>query len=67
LSSSRDAGTDAQAAAPIRLLSISNLQNVNALVPGQTLIFGPQMTAILGGNGSGKWGADGQIARDMIQ
>ena len=63
----KGAGADAQPAAPIRLLSISNLQNVNALVPDQILTFSPQMTAIFGGNGSGESGADGQIARDMIQ
>jgi len=40
----------------VQLVSISNLQNVNALVPGQTLTFGPAMTAIYGGNGSGKSG-----------
>lgn len=38
------------------LRQISNLQNVNALVTGQTLKFGPALTAIYGGNGSGKSG-----------
>lgn len=38
------------------LQQISNLQNVNALVTGQTLKFGPALTAIYGGNGSGKSG-----------
>ncbi len=52
----KDTTADAQPAAQIRLVSISNLQNVNALVSGQTLTFGPQMTAIYGGNGSGKSG-----------
>jgi hypothetical protein len=52
----KDADAEAKPAAPIRLVSISNLQNVNALVPGQTLTFGPRMTAVFGGNGSGKSG-----------
>lgn len=39
-----------------KLQQISNLQNVNALVTGQTLRFGPALTAIYGGNGSGKSG-----------
>ncbi|MCG2767206.1 MAG: AAA family ATPase [Anaerolineae bacterium] len=42
--------------APVRLLKISNLQNVNALVSGQTLTFGSQLTAVFGANGSGKSG-----------
>jgi archaellum component FlaC len=42
--------------APVRLLRISNLRNVNALVPDQTLTFCPSLTAIYGGNGSGKSG-----------
>ena len=41
---------------PLRLSKIYNLQNVNALVPGQSLMFGPQLTAIFGGNASGKSG-----------
>ena len=41
---------------PIRLLSISNLQNVNALMSGQRLTFGPALTTIFGANGSGKSG-----------
>ncbi|SHG37832.1 AAA domain-containing protein [Desulfacinum infernum DSM 9756] len=52
----KDADASAQPAAPVRLIKISNLQNVNALVPGQTLSFGPAMTAVYGGNGSGKSG-----------
>lgn len=47
---------EVQPVAPIQLVQISNLQNVNALVGGQTLTFGPAMTAIYGGNGSGKSG-----------
>ncbi len=45
-----------QTTAPSRLIKISNLQNVNALVEGQTLTFSPALTAIYGGNGSGKSG-----------
>ena len=41
---------------PMRLVKLSNLQDVNALVPGQTLSFDPALTAIFGGNGSGKSG-----------
>ena len=49
-----------------RFLGDSGLK-VSALSFGAWVTFGPQMTAIIGGNGSGKSGADGQIARDMIQ
>ena len=41
---------------PLRISKISNLQNVNALALGQTLTFGPQLTAIFGANASGKSG-----------
>ena len=44
------------AASPRRLVSLSGLRFVNALTPGQTLTFGPGMTAIFGANGSGKSG-----------
>jgi energy-coupling factor transporter ATP-binding protein EcfA2 len=40
----------------VQLTKISNLQDVNALVPGQTLTFGQALTAIFGANGSGKSG-----------
>lgn len=40
----------------VQLTKISNLQDVNALVPGQTLAFGQALTAIFGANGSGKSG-----------
>lgn len=40
----------------VKLVSISNLQNVNALALNQTLTFGSEMTAIFGANGSGKSG-----------
>ena len=40
----------------VRLVKMGNLQNVNALVPGQDLPFGPALTAIYGQNGSGKSG-----------
>jgi hypothetical protein len=35
---------------------LSNLQNINALVPGQILSFGPHLTIVYGENGSGKSG-----------
>ncbi len=41
---------------PVTLRAVSNLQYVNALVPGQTLTFCPKLTAIYGANGSGKSG-----------
>lgn len=40
----------------VKLVSISNLQNVNALALNQTLTFGDELTAIFGANGSGKSG-----------
>ncbi len=40
----------------IRLLAVSKLEGVNALIPNQRIEFGPQLTAIYGGNGSGKSG-----------
>ncbi|MGB8656427.1 MAG: AAA family ATPase [Candidatus Zixiibacteriota bacterium] len=52
----QDSDTVSQTAMAIRLVQISNLQNVNALVPGQTLTFGQSLTTIYGGNGSGKSG-----------
>lgn len=51
-----DSEAGAGPAKPVRLIGISNLQNINALVPGQILTFGPAMTVIYGGNGSGKSG-----------
>lgn len=41
---------------PVRLRSVSNLRNVNALVSGQKLTFSSALTAVYGGNGSGKSG-----------
>src|SRR5271157_1297231 len=41
---------------PYRLRKISNLRNINALVAGQTLEFGPNLTTIFGANASGKSG-----------
>jgi energy-coupling factor transporter ATP-binding protein EcfA2 len=38
----------------ILLYSISELKNINSLVAGQELRFGPKMTVIFGANGSGK-------------
>lgn len=52
----QDSDTISRTATPIRLLQISNLQNVNALVSGQTLTFGKSLTTIFGGNASGKSG-----------
>ena len=40
----------------VNLVSISELQGVNALVPHQKLTFGSSLTAIYGENGSGKSG-----------
>jgi len=40
----------------IKLLRIFNMQDVNALVSGQILTFGPELTTIYGANGSGKSG-----------
>jgi ABC-type Mn2+/Zn2+ transport system ATPase subunit len=39
-----------------KLKEISNLENVNALVPNQRLEFNPNLTAIFGRNGAGKSG-----------
>ncbi len=44
------------AAGKVELKKIFNLQNINALMPGQTLVFGPKLTAIFGATGSGKSG-----------
>ena len=41
---------------PVWIHSVSNLQNVNALAPNQTLPFGRMLTVIYGANGSGKSG-----------
>jgi hypothetical protein len=40
----------------VQLTKIFNLEDVNALVPGQTLAFGPALTAVFGANASGKSG-----------
>lgn len=56
LSFPKELNANASSAKQVRLVSISNLQNINALVPDQILTFGPVMTAIYGGNGSGKSG-----------
>lgn len=40
----------------IRLEKLFNMNNINALVPGQTLLFCPTLTAIYGATGSGKSG-----------
>jgi ABC-type lipoprotein export system ATPase subunit len=41
---------------PVKLVELSNVQNVNALAANQTLSFHPSLTAIFGANGSGKSG-----------
>jgi len=41
---------------PVRLLEISNLQNINALVADQKITFDKHLTIIYGANGSGKSG-----------
>lgn len=46
----------AGASHPPKLVRLSNLKNVNALAPGQSLWFGPTLTTVFGGNGSGKSG-----------
>lgn len=63
----------------LRLHSISNLQNINALAFGQTLPFGQALTVIYGANGAGKSGyarvlgcagftrGDREILRDINQ
>jgi ABC-type Na+ transport system ATPase subunit NatA len=48
----QEAGTPVK----IQLNKITNLKNINALIPNQTLTFGPALTAIFGANGSGKSG-----------
>lgn len=40
----------------VKLRKISNLHNVNALVPAQTLEFGQRLTVVYGDNASGKSG-----------
>lgn len=50
------ATTGFQSSTGVQLTKISNLQDVNALVPEQTLTFGQALTAIFGANGSGKSG-----------
>jgi energy-coupling factor transporter ATP-binding protein EcfA2/biotin operon repressor len=41
---------------PVRLVQVSHLENINALVPDQRLTFSPRLTIIFGENGSGKSG-----------
>ncbi|MBN1547110.1 MAG: AAA family ATPase [Syntrophaceae bacterium] len=53
---SKYSSADFQSTVPVRLIKISNLQNINALVSEQTLTFDSAITAIYGGNGSGKSG-----------
>lgn len=51
---SRQTGSSAISA--VKICAIENLQNVNALVAGQCLPFGPALTVVFGANGSGKSG-----------
>ena len=41
---------------PLRLTTLSDLTNVNALAPGQSVTFNPGMTVLYGENGAGKSG-----------
>lgn len=52
----RSPATTQQSTASLRLIKISNLQNINALVQGQVLTFSKGLTVIYGANGSGKSG-----------
>jgi hypothetical protein len=52
----RELAQDASIPRKICLQKITNLKNINALIPDQILTFGPAMTAIFGANGSGKSG-----------
>jgi len=47
----RGAGFD-----PVRLTSLTHHSGVNALAPGQTIGFGPQLTVVFGRNAAGKSG-----------
>lgn len=46
----------ADSAQTVRLIELSQLENVNALAPGQKLVFSDQLTVVYGANGSGKSG-----------
>ncbi len=51
-----DESTDIEKHNALRLKRISNLHNINALVPDQVLEFDDQLTVIFGSNASGKSG-----------
>lgn len=51
-----DGSTSVQPGTHLRLDKISDFRNINSLVEGQTLSFGPNLTVCYGGNGSGKSG-----------
>ncbi|MCF8146053.1 MAG: AAA family ATPase [Deltaproteobacteria bacterium] len=51
-----DKQADLSATSTLHICEIKNLQNVNALVSGQCLPFGPALTVVFGANGSGKSG-----------
>lgn len=46
----------------VKIIQLSNLQNVNALAKDQTLNFHPNLTVIYGANGSGKSGYSRMLA-----
>ena len=51
-----DSGGQTSNGTPVRLLKLSDVQEVNALAPGQAIQFGEQLTVLFGQNGSGKTG-----------
>jgi hypothetical protein len=51
-----DSGGSGETTDGFRLLTLSNLQNVNALCPGQAIEFNPRLTIVFGQNASGKTG-----------
>lgn len=64
--SAADLPSGAQVGAPTRLVSIGHLENVNALLSGQTLSFGLDgVTVIYGDNGSGKSGY-ARLVKDIV-
>ncbi len=49
-------GDDARPSKPPKITRLYDLSDVNALADGYEIQFGPQITAVYGGNGSGKSG-----------
>jgi hypothetical protein len=60
-----DMPTSAAVGSKIELRSIGSLVGINALREGQTLGFGPGLTAIYGDNGSGKSGY-ARLAKELV-